>query len=101
MVRTIIEEQGFRARKTGGPDSGSRIIEHGTAERETLMHNLRYYSGSHVSIADATRADVSFVGESPNASAAIRISQCEDSGNRSRENVRLDSPAVSWFALNL
>lgn len=53
MVRTIIEEQVWtRGVRSRGPDSGSRIIEHRTIERETLMHNLRYYSNSHVSIAN-------------------------------------------------
>lgn len=49
-VRTIIEEQVWtRGVRSRGPDSGSRIIEHGAIERETLMHNLRYYSNLHVS----------------------------------------------------
>lgn len=38
--------------RSRGPDSGSRITEHGAIQRETLMHNPRYFSKSRVSLTD-------------------------------------------------
>lgn len=65
-------------RRSREPDSDSRIIEHRTIERETLMHNLRYYSNSHVSIANDATGRFS-KEEAKCALMAIELIKCKDS----------------------
>jgi len=79
------------------PDSGSRVIERRTIERETLMHNLRYYSNSHVSIAND--ANGSHLKEKSNASVAIEFPHAKIP-TKSRKYVIQFVP-VSELILNL